>query len=553
MFRERSPTAATEQHEKFGTTESGKASQKSLRPSLQALIHDLRTSFWAKLAWTRSPRSPFSQPEQEVPVVGRVVGYLMVSLGLACAHGVASAALPEQWAQHDARYATQLDALADECEAQGAGQMAQIARTWHLRRDPHRLYLFVTGPATLTHAAGTDEQPAWEAKFWELRRRQAEQLYQLAKQAAAQGKLSQAMIWLGEALREDPHHRAARLAMGYVEHQERWQTPYAARMIDQGKVWHPEFGWITKDDLARYVGGERPVGARWLAVDNAQQQRARIDRGWRVQTEHYDVRTNDRLVAGVQLATQLEHLQQVWTQVFAGYAMRPAEVRHRFATPGRSVRPTKRHRVVYYRTREEYNQALRSRQSNIEITLGIYFDREQTAYFFAGNDQHSGTLYHEATHQLFQETRRAARHVGQRDNFWIVEGIAAYFESLSASDGYYTLGGMDAGRVPKARERVLDGGFYLPLARLVEMGKGDLQRHPAIAKIYTQAAGTATFLMHYDGGRYREALVKYLQAVYSGKAEPATLARLTGANYAELDQQYRQYLRSGSSPEVDES
>jgi hypothetical protein len=198
---------------------------------------------------------------------------------------------------------------------------------------------------------------------------------------------------------------------------------------------------------------------------------------------------------------------------------------------------------VYYNTRDEYNTALRSAQPNIGITLGIYFDTRRRAYFFAGEDQHEGTLYHEAAHQLFQETRKVKGHVGQEANFWIVEGIAAYLESLTEHDGYFTVGGLEAGRVPAARQRLLADDFYIPFAALTQMGTHDVQRDPNIGKLYSQAAGQATFLMHYDEGRFREALVRYLVAIYSGKDKPDTLARLTGVGFEALDRHYREFLQ----------
>ena len=70
-----------------------------------------------------------------------------------------------------------------------------------------------------------------------------------------------------------------------------------------------------------------------------------------------------------------------------------------------------------------------------------------------------------------------------------------------------------------------------------------MQRDPRIARLYTQSAGLTHFLMHYDGGRYRDALVAYLSTVYSGRDVPASLAQLTGVGYDILDRQYREFLQ----------
>jgi hypothetical protein len=49
--------------------------------------------------------------------------------------------------------------------------------------------------------------------------------------------------------------------------------------------------------------------------------------------------------------------------------------------------------------------------------------------------------------------------------------------------------------------------------------------------------------MNARGGRYREAFVEYLSRVYSGTADPDTLARLCRRSLAELDAEYREFMR----------
>jgi hypothetical protein len=61
-------------------------------------------------------------------------------------------------------------------------------------------------------------------------------------------------------------------------------------------------------------------------------------------------------------------------------------------------------------------------------------------------------------------------------------------------------------------------------------------------------AGQTHFLVHYDGGRYRDALVAYLAEVYAGNDDAATLAKLTGENYAILDRQYRGFVEAQEAP-----
>ena len=89
--------------------------------------------------------------------------------------------------------------------------------------------------------------------------------------------------------------------------------------------------------------------------------------------------------------------------------------------------------MVYYRSRQEYNDALRSAQPQIEITLGIYFDSTHTAYFFAGQDQEAGTLSTKPRTNYFKKTAPSRPTSGRNNNFWVVEAVACYMESLAKS------------------------------------------------------------------------------------------------------------------------
>jgi hypothetical protein len=395
-------------------------------------------------------------------------------------------------------------------------------------------------------------------------------LFDLAKRAAAVGQLSLAFQWATEVLRENPDQADARRVMGYEKRDGKWLTPYGVRMAEAGKVWHPKFGWLAADDVPRYENGERLSGKRWISAADDAARHNSMKTGWQVRTDHFLVTTNHSLEAAVELAARLERLHQVWRQLFAGFYMTENEARRLFAgerEPRKQVRPF---RVYYHRDKRQYGDALRSRQPMIADTLGIYFDDFREAHFYAADtsasaqttDHKSGdaiaasaitgprlpTLYHEAVHQLFQETKPSAKQVGALSNFWIIEGIAKYFETLRehrdpAAGLYFTIGEPDAGRLPAARERLRDG-FYIPLAELVSLGKLDMQRHAEIAKLYSQSSGFAAFLMDADQGRYREPLVRYLDAVYTGRDNADSLSKATGASDSELDVQYRRYSES---------
>ncbi len=407
--------------------------------------------------------------------------------------------------------------------------------------------LFV--PTDQYTVGGSDPQSSYELK--QLQQQFADALFSLAKQAAEVGELSLAFQWATDTLRNNPDHAEAHRVLGYEPRDGKWLTAYGVQMFDakESRVWHPQFGWISVGDAPRYEQGERLVNGRWVSTEEDAARHTSIASGWVLRTDHFLVRTNVSLEAAAELAGRLERLHQIWRQLFAGFYMTDREVRDLFAGKRPPRMLTQPMRVYYYRNKDEYAAALVKRQPRIAETLGIYFDADKESHFYAGADDNAGTLNHEAVHQMFQETRPATRRLGAIANFWVVEGVATYFETLrehagNAGGRYYTIGEADAGRLPAARERLLKDGCYVPLAELVALGKDDLQRRADLAPLYSECAGLATFLMDADDRRYREALVRYLNDVYAGRDNAGSLAKQAGESYAELDAAYRQYMES---------
>ena len=175
--------------------------------------------------------------------------------------------------------------------------------------------------------------------------------------------------------------------------------------------------------------------------------------------------------------------------------------------------------------------------------MGLYVPENRTAYFYAGSEDSERTMYHEATHQLFQQSRRVVGDVGRKANCWLIEGIAMYMETLRCEGDCFVLGGLNDVRMKAARYHLEKKDFYLPFDKLVRMGVQDVQGHPRIAMLYSQIAAMTNFLVHDGDGRYRDALVSCLAAIYDGSQDPDLLARATGTDYAELDRQYRAYMK----------
>lgn len=446
------------------------------------------------------------------------------------------------------RYREQLEELARWCDSKGLAEQAQKTRKWLQPRDPSKYYV-----AVLPDKVGRNQTPAdapadvakWDGDLSRLQTQYANACYDLARRAIRTNRASLAFDLVLCAIREDPDYEPVRRLLGYQQYKGQWYTQDQVSRMRSGQVWHETYGWLPKANVVRYEKGQRYYSGRWITAEEDARLHSDIQNGWEVPTEHFVIRTNHSLEAGVELGKKLERLYRVWKQLFVRFYLTEAQVQAMFdgRARGRAVEMP-RHRIVYFRSRKDYNDALRPMFPNIEMTVGAYVQRTGQAYFFAGNDADDRTLYHEATHQLFHESRPVAPTAGQWANFWIIEGIAMYMESLHDEDGYHVLGGVDDLRMQAARYRLLVNNFYVPLAEFSSYGMEQFQSDKRVATLYSQAAGLTHFLVYFDNGRYRDALVQYLSAVYSGQADINTLAHLTNTPYSQLDQQYRKFIES---------
>jgi len=458
--------------------------------------------------------------------------------------------LTARYDQAHAEFASGLEQLASWCDEHDLPAQAAQTRAHRLPTDPFAIYLGKLEPSKASLPAdASDDESQWFERFWQLRARQAGVLFKLAQAAIHAGRVSLAFQLVHETVRQDPEHEAARRLLGYQQFGGEWLTVYEIRKRRSGQVWHKRFGWIPADQVAAYESGKRLVSGRWVSAEEAAARHRDIRHAWRVETEHFVVLTNHSLEAGVALGTRLEALHRVWWQLFVRYFADAAQLEQLFRARRSPLRNERRHRVIYYRDARQYEQAMRRYiPPNVKVTSGIYLNDQRTAYFFHDKIGGPSTIYHEATHQLFAETRPVAQGVGLRTNFWVIEGIACYMESLTEVEQGDRVGGREAVRLADARYRALDDRFYVPLGQLVRMGRDDVQHEPRIAMLYSEFAGLTHFLMHAKDGRYRDALTAYLRAVYTGQDQPATLAQLTGVPFEQLDRQYLQYLRATLAP-----
>ncbi|MGC1273739.1 MAG: DUF1570 domain-containing protein [Planctomycetaceae bacterium] len=453
--------------------------------------------------------------------------------------------------------AAELSELAAQLERIGATDAAHEAYALAVSADPQRIVVNrlprrVQPEPTLTLPAG---ERSLRLKLRKLREEQSVDLYMLSRQALTAKSTHYAYELLREAAARDPDNPTARRVLGFLRMGDEWLTPFEARMRRSGNVWDETFGWLPDDHVERYKAGERYHQGRWISKENDVELHRDFDHGWVTRTEHYLVKTNHSLERGVEIASRLETYHAFFVETFAGFFSRPEDLQTLFR--GTSTRNTeaKPYEVHYFATRDEYNKRLVAKIPTIAVTNGLYYTEDRVAYFF--HDEKltlDDTLYHEATHQYMYESRPRDRLVATQAHFWVIEGIACYMESFKPGEEALSLGNPNHARIDAARYRYLTEGVYTPLGQFASMGLTEFQTLPLneMQRNYSQAAGLAHFFMHYDGGRYRDALIEHLAQLYNGagptRRQAQNLAELTGVSYTELDRQYGEYMRNLGEP-----
>lgn len=429
-----------------------------------------------------------------------------------------------------------------------------------------------------------EQERLWRTRVRTLREDRAGELYTLARRALRAGLPSIAYRLVEDVLRLDPDQKNARSILGQQLFQDplrrddstyagEWVSEYEAERRGGAKphVLHETYGWIPRAHLPRYEEGLRLWKGSWISAEKERETRRDFRNAWEIESEHFLVKTNVGLEEGVVLSRQLEVFNEWLRQNFAAFFETPQELRTRFEQAhvrrrGRSRRSSPME-VHYYATQDEYQRSIRGKVPPGIETNGLYWQPDRRSYFFR-NEQRPGldTLFHEATHQILDIPTRRARHtaaraaaqklrqrpqewvLGGRSGFWVIEGLACYFESFEVKDGVVSVGRPDHIRFVAAQHRLLRDNFYIPLETFCRMGKDDFQHHPNVRQLYSQASGVAHFLMHYDDGRYRDDLVQLLAALYRPNArnplQTPNLSQITGVPFTDLDQQYREHLQT---------
>ncbi len=415
-------------------------------------------------------------------------------------------------------FQAELNRIADKCAELDLEQQELATRKWYIPRDARRHYLFVSDPPRISISTNSQLEQLWLQYFTNARKQQADQLFAQSQSKAATDPAA-AFRLLHEVLRENPDHAEARRILGFRRSGERWTRPRTLARPRVGTSAHPEFGW-------------------------------RRGKYWVIETDHFRITTNHSIRQGNELGEKLERLYDAWRQLFFRFWAEPDRLATRFGGRNVALADTPRFNVVLFNNRQEYVNQLGRDEPQIQVTVGYYSQKKRRSFFFAGEGANDSTWYHEATHQFFHETADGIEDVGGKQNFWIVEGLALYMESLRPFDGYATVGGFDANRLQFARYRALSQQFYIPMEQFAALGREQMQQNDDIRRLYSQAAGLTHYLMDAGDREQSAAVVDFVVRTYAGRDQLDSLARVLDCSFEDINRDYIQFLASADAAQL---
>ena len=263
--------------------------------------------------------------------------------------------------------------------------------------------------------------------------------------------------------------------------------------------------------------------------------------GWRsgsyrqFETAHFRIYSRAGESASRQVAQDLERVFWIWTQVFfpfwdgAPKVALHAKSINEVDPVASQLRVTfriasrKKMRVVLFRDAQEYRRTLGRSMPRVEQSTGFYHDQRLTSFFYPSESiDDKATRRHELVHQLFREATRSSvrsESPGHESDFWLVEGIAGYFESLAIDSAAATLGGWDSPRLQFARYRILAGGDRLPFSELRSDGQKQAQRRSDLARWYAHAIARTHQFIDGENIEHRRWLYQRLADLYGIRVE----------------------------------
>jgi len=315
-------------------------------------------------------------------------------------------------------------------------------------------------------------------KVYEVEQKCANRLMDLVKYCKDKKLDTEKNFCLDEALRREPDCKSA--------HEEK------------GEVRIDNFGWLPATNAGNIQKGLYEYKGKWLPKNEVEKLRIKWDDAWDFKSDHYSLKANIPFKKALETLKNLEYFYDVVVNIFYGIE-------------GFSTQNCRIFNVYYLKNLGEFISVTGQKDS-----LG-YFNRfSKTAYVWEFEKnvneirQRGSTeqeiLFHEGTHQLL-ELIMNSYNSPDAPNYWVVEGIACYFETLRNIKGTAVFGNKIA-RFFECKDNV-NKKNYRHLKDFVKLTHDEIE---ADSNNHAQALGLTLYFMKHK--KYQLRFLEYIIQVY---------------------------------------
>ncbi len=287
--------------------------------------------------------------------------------------------------------------------------------------------------------------------------------------------------------------------------------------------------WIPKADAEKLLEDLLPLGGKWLPADEVRKRRAAWAEAWEIRGEHFAVRSNRSEAAAREVLALAESVFAAVHRELEGELDAPA--------------PKKPFAVYDFAARADllaHLDAVHDGGADHRASAGFFSSLDGASHFAPAGEgfglADADVQRHEIAHQVCDAMWPPQGMLAERPHFWAWEGVAAYFESTEVRDGKVLTGSRRHPRIAIARN-ALDEGRTLPLDEFVLLD-GD-----GVKGRYNQAASLVSYFLNAEGGKRREAFLKYLKVVATGKAEAGTFEKAFGCKAGAFQAGWEAWVR----------
>lgn len=259
------------------------------------------------------------------------------------------------------------------------------------------------------------------------------------------------------------------------------------------------------------------------------------DHALQVRSAHVTLSTDVSREEAVRLVADLERFRAAFFDCFSGTI-----------DASKITRPLEVH---FYADVRRFKQAMRKIHPEREEGDGFFSTQDGIAHFFKVRTKVPNAVmtdreavFHECTHQVMHQALGSIAPAVKKPHFWVVEGLAGYFEGLGVKDDARSPEESRPNRLKFLAEHI-DQVKTLKLSTFFLYDQEALMKQGLSPEInYAVCAGLAYFLSTAQNGRTRDAFRRYALTVHEGKARGNTFREIFGSEPDDLQKEWETFL-----------